>query len=223
MIEYVVPALEHLTTDTVTNEFSSDTKWLNFSSSLLIEVTRDKKLFTSSAVLIRRNVLLTAAHSVEDIEKGYVHLSHKYGQDNMRIGFKKVIIHNDYDKSKSNYENDIALIILDSNLPKSFKPANLDFTCEIDNLEVDRIGFGGRNGVNTRTWTNPLAKEMIDKTIVLNDKLSVIGDSGGPIYSKNGLVGIHSTLEGEDKAYAVYVPAYKEWIDYYVPLKEVLN
>jgi V8-like Glu-specific endopeptidase len=215
MIEYVVPAIENLPV--------KKSKWSEFSSSLLIEVTRDHKLFTSSAVLIRRNVLLTAAHSVENIEKGYVHLSHKYGQDNMRIGFKKVIIHSGYDKSVSNFENDIALIILDSNLPKSFKPASLDLLCEIDNLEVDRIGFGGRNGINTRTWTNPLAQEKIENTIILKDELSVIGDSGGPIYSKNGLVGIHSTLEGDNKAYAVYVPAYKDWIDSYVPIKEVLN
>jgi V8-like Glu-specific endopeptidase len=223
MIEYVIPALLNLPTNKTATETSLKANWSNFSSSLLIEVSRDQKIFTSSAVLIRRNVLLTAAHSVQDIEKGYVHLSHKYGQDNMRIGFKKVIIHSGYDKSKSNFKDDIALIILDSNLPKSFKPTSLDLSSDIQNIEVDRIGFGGRNGLNTRTWTNPLAKETVDNTIVLKDELSVIGDSGGPIYSKNGLVGIHSTLEGNDKTYAVYVPAYKNWIDSYLPIKEVLN
>ena len=223
MIEYVIPALINLPTNKTATEISSRTNWSDFSSSLLIEVTRNQKLFTSSAVLIRRNVLLTAAHSVEDIEKGYVHLSHKYGSDNMRIGFKKVIIHSGYDKSKSNFNNDIALIILDSNLPKSFKPANLDLSSEIKDIVVDRIGFGGRNGLNTRTWTNPLVKETLDNTIVLKDDLSVIGDSGGPIYSKRGLIAIHSTLEGTNKTYAVYVPAYKEWIESCMPIKEVIN
>lgn len=207
----------------VKKEVSPKTNWSKFSCSLLIEVSRNQKVFTSSAVLIKRNVLLTSAHSVEDIDKGYVHLSHKYGHDNMRVAFKKVIIHSGYDKKKSNYENDIAIIILEHNLPKNFTPANLDHYSKVENISVDRIGFGGRNGKNCRTWTNPFALETLENTIVLKDTLSVIGDSGGPIFTKNGLVGIHSTLEGGCKTYAVYVPFFQGWINTHLPLKEVMS
>lgn len=223
MIEYVVPALVNLPINKTATEVANKTNWSKFTSSLLIEVSRDKEVFTSSAVLIKRNVLLTAAHSVENIDKGYVHLSHKFAQDNMRIAFKKVIIHSGYDKTKSNYQDDIALIILENNLPKSFKPTSIDFDYLMEEKIVDRIGFGGRNGINTRTWTNPKVENKLDNTLVLKDTLSVIGDSGGPIYTDNGLVGIHSTLEGSDKTYAVFVPAYESWIKSNLPLKEVLN
>jgi V8-like Glu-specific endopeptidase len=197
-------------------------EWEQFSASLLIEVMRDKSIFTSSSVAIKRNVLLTAAHSVEDIEEGYVHLSYSYQSKTQKIKFKKVIIHNDYDKHKSNFKNDIALIILEKNLPEEIRPVSigdLNFS-----PTLNRIGFGERNGLNNRTWTNPVFKDLEEdkKTVILNDQLSVIGDSGGPLIdSQNQLIGIHSTLEGNSKTYAVFVPAYKDWIHHHLPLRSV--
>lgn len=195
--------------------------WKEFSSSALIEVNRSGNFYTSSAVAIKRNVILTAAHSVENIDEGYIHLSHHYNQNNQKIKFKKVIIHADYDKSNSNYKNDIALVILEYNLPEILKPVQLQQHAELSNYHVDRIGFGGRDGKNLRTWTNPKVIEQKEDTLVLKDSLSVIGDSGGPIYKDNKLVGIHSTLEGVDKTYAVYVPNYLGWINSQLPIKQV--
>lgn len=195
--------------------------WKEFSSSALIEVNRSGNFFTSSAVVIRRNVILTAAHSVENIDEGYIHLAHHYNQSNQKIKFKKVIIHSEYNKDKSNYKNDIALVILENNLPESIKPAKFLEHNEFSDFNVDRIGFGGRNGKNLRTWTNPKIVDQKEDTLILKDELSVIGDSGGPIYKDNKLVGIHSTLEGNDKTYAVYVPNYLGWINSQLPIKQV--
>lgn len=195
--------------------------WNDYSSSALIEVSRSGNYFTSSAVVIKRNVLLTAAHSVENIDEGYIHLSHLYNHHNQKVKFKKIIIHAEYNKDKSNYKNDIALVILEKNLPESIKPVRLSTPDELKNLQVDRIGFGGRNGKNLRTWTNPKILKQIENTLVLQDTLSVIGDSGGPIYKNNKLVGIHSTLEGHDTTYAVYVPNYISWINSQLPIKQV--
>lgn len=200
---------------------SQAVEWDKFSSSALIEVKRDQQLFTSSAVVIKRNVLLTAAHSVEDIDEGYIHLSSTYNINNTKIRFKKVIIHEGYDKSVSNYKNDIAVIILESNLPEHIKPATLSTSLNSENLVVDRIGFGGRQGKNIRTWTNPTIVDHRLNTLVLNDSLSVIGDSGGPLYKDEKLIGIHSTLEGKDRTYAVYVPNYISWINQNLPIKQV--
>ncbi len=199
---------------------SSVINWNDFNSSLLIEVFRDKNVFTSSAVLIRRNVILTAAHSVFGIDKGYVHLGHEYSQDNIRIAFKKVIIHKGYNKENSNFKDDIALIILDKNVPRSIKPAPVAAAMNLIGANVDRLGFGSRSGKNKRTWTNPNILNIQDNYLELNDKKSVVGDSGGPLYYQNKLVGIHSTKEGK-KAFAVYIPPYKQWIEENLPLRKI--
>jgi V8-like Glu-specific endopeptidase len=195
--------------------------WDAFSSSALIEVKRNSQVFTSSAVVIKRNVILTAAHSVENIDEGHIHLGHSFSTNNPKIKFKKVIIHQGYDKSKSNYKNDIAVVILESNLPETVRPVTLATNGPDLSEVVDRIGFGGREGKNLRTWTNPTIVAHHDDTLVLNDSLSVIGDSGGPIYHKQQLLGIHSTLEGQDRTYAVYVPNYVKWIYEQLPIREV--
>jgi V8-like Glu-specific endopeptidase len=197
--------------------------WQKFSSSVLIEAKRADALFTSSAVVIRRNVLLTAAHSVENITDGCVHLSHHFHEDNPRIKFKKVIIHPDYNKDKSNFENDIAIVFLEHNLPMEFRPVILAQNIDPAKAVVERIGFGGRKGKNTRTWTNPILLTITENAMQLYDAQSVVGDSGGPIYQGDELIGIHSTLEGKNKTYAVYVPFYYQWIQEHMELKEIVN
>lgn len=201
-----------------TNAYAID--WSKYSSSALIEVSRDGDVFTSSAVVIKRNVILTAAHSVENIDDGYIHLGTNLDNKNIKIKFKKVIIHKGYDAKVSNFKNDIAIVILEQNLPAHFEPVMLSKGISFASATVDRIGFGGRNGQNIRTWTNPTVVDYQDSTLILKDNLSVIGDSGGPIYINNELLAIHSTLEGSDKTYAVYVPNYLGWINDHLPLKE---
>lgn len=220
MINYIIPTANEAATNYAPKEFLESKDWTEFSSSLLIETHRGDAIFTSSAVLIKRNILLTAAHSVHDIEKGFVHLSSTYKRDNMRVSFKKVIIHKGYDKSKSNYKDDLAIIILDNNLPRSFKPVSIARFAPVD-VTIDRVGFGGREGINKRTWLNPKIKSFEEDTLVLEDFESVIGDSGGPLYFNGKLIGIHSTLEGTNKTYAVNICEYKNWIQENLPLKEV--
>jgi secreted trypsin-like serine protease len=208
----------HVNSDLEQNLF--DQKWDTFNSSLLIEVFRGSEVFTSSSVLITRNVLLTAAHSVLGIDKGYVHIGHSYSQENMRVGFKKVIIHNDYDKNVSNYKNDIALIILDNNLPKSIKPVQISEANDLIDTSIERVGFGRRHGANKRTWTNPHLVEVQDLHLELLDSKSVVGDSGGPLLLGNNLLGIHSTKEG-NSTYAVNVSSYVDWINENLPIKSL--
>ena len=196
--------------------------WPSFKSSLLIEVFRGSEIFTSSAVLIKRNVLLTAAHSVFGIDKGYVHLGSKYSNENIRIAFKKIVIHKQYNKSISNFSNDIAMIVLDHNMPNNFEPVGFSDNFIESGTKVERLGFGARNGISKRTWTNPVIENFQDRHIELIDNSSVVGDSGGPIYFNKKLVAIHSTKEG-NRTYAVLVSRYRTWINDHLPIKEVCN
>ena len=92
---------------------------------------------------------------------------------------------------------------------------------------IERVGFGGRDGKNIKTWTNPhyLSTTFNSKNFILQDRLSVIGDSGGPIFlvrdNKHILIGLHSTLEGTDKTYIVNLSYYHDWI-YNLERQEVL-
>lgn len=208
------------------NEIQNDSliNWNRFSSSLIIETKRGDSTYTSSAVAIGRNMLLTAAHSVDCIDSGDVYL-----QDSGKsIRFKKSIIHPGYNPNKSFYLNDIAIIVLEHNLPNNIYIEELDNDIDFKTgEELQRIGFGLRSNQNLKTWTTPKFEGNTNQNLnlILKDFNSVIGDSGGPIYKKNNdklnLVGIHSTLEGESKTYVVNILSYYSWINSNKTLKSV--
>ncbi|MEX0798984.1 MAG: trypsin-like serine protease [Bacteriovoracaceae bacterium] len=208
----------------------ADVEWEKFESSMLIEVKRGEEVFTSSAVAIQRNILLTCAHSVENFEAGRVFWNPRYNPESKNyLSFKKVVIHPDYCQSKSNYANDLAIIVLNGNLPSKARPAKIHanpFSVK-KGMQAHRIGFGAREGGNIRTWTNP---EILDydsgsKSFILKDEFGKVGDSGGPVYLKiNGkykLFALHSTKEGADKSYTVSVSDHMHWIEKHLPLKQI--
>lgn len=203
--------------------------WNIYSSSLLLEVSREEKIFTCSAVAIAKNVVITAAHCVDDITSGSVLLGHDYKEAKDKIGFKSVHIHHGYNQKESFYKDDIAVIVLKNNLPHEVKKANIDWNLKpTSQMSFERIGFGGRNNENRRTWTNPsFLNSLSSKILEFKDQCSVVGDSGGPIYANTNdglkLIAIHSTLEGSEKTYSSYLPYYKDWISSVVPLKVVTS
>lgn len=194
--------------------------WNRFSSTFIIEVKRGDSVFTSSAVALDSNMLLTAAHCVDCAEEVRLFIGDDYDNPIEIINASSWVIHPEYNPNKSFFENDLAIIYLNESLPRFTNVEAIDETIEVDALTtLERIGFGGRNGHNYRTWTNPLFESVTfnKKNMVLKDNLSVIGDSGGPIFKNDQgvlkLIGIHSTLEGDDKTYIVNLAPYKDWIE----------
>ena len=201
-------------------------KWNNFSSSILLEITRHNEVYTCSAVAITRNVLLTAAHCVQGLTSARAMLEASYDpHSEQAIAFKDYHIHPGYNAKKSNFNDDIAIVILEHNLPEHKNLAVIDWHLDTKSiLAIERIGFGGRDDCNTRTWTNPSELTFYSsKAITLKDENAVIGDSGGPVFAKTlkglRLIGIHSTLEGKNKTYSCYVASYKKWIESHLPLR----
>ena len=208
----------------------ADVEWEKFESCVLIEVKRGDKIFTSTAVAIRRNILLTCAHSVEHIEGGRVFWDAEYKAHSKNfVSFKKVVMHPRYNQKKSNYANDLAVIVLDGNLPSKTRPAKVfkDSKRVREGMQVHRLGFGARNGMNCRTWTNPEVEGYCKDTMsfILKDDRGVVGDSGGPLfYKENGnyqLFALHSTKEGEGRTYTVSVADHLSWIRSQLTLREV--
>jgi V8-like Glu-specific endopeptidase len=194
--------------------------WTRFNSTFVIEVKRGNDVFTSTAVALGKRMLVTAAHCVDCAEDVVLIIGDDYKKPDSVTAVSRWIVHPSYNPSKSYYENDLAIIYIDEDLPHFTGLEVVEENVSLDDkCFLERIGFGGRNNDNVRTWTNPTYQSVTfnKKNFVLKDSLSVVGDSGGPVYKEeNGilkLIGIHSTLESEDKTYVVNLGAYKGWIE----------
>ncbi len=197
--------------------------WTNFNSSLLIEVTRPQGVFTSSAVAINKDTLLTAAHCLEgDILKIRVSLDSSYNPNGNFYEVESFDLHPEYDSGKSNYRYDLAKIKLKNALPSDMKFYPIIKKDNELNGNLIRLGFGARNKQNTRTLINPEFKDLRshERVLELNDKYSYSGDSGGPVFVQNKgqmyLVAIHSTLSHGPQGRFSYNPllsSHREWIN----------
>ena len=192
--------------------------WNEFTSALLIEVKRGNDIFTSSAVAIAPQIILTAAHSVEGVDSAKVFLDSHYNMFSKNfLKVSDIIIHPEYDQRNSNFLNDIAIIILDKPLPSSVMIHEIHHGNLLQG-ELARIGFGGRFSQNARNFTNPkyIALPCDHRYFMCEDKFSVVGDSGGPVFIRTEeglkLAGLHSTLEGDKLTYSVKVSSYIKWI-----------
>ena len=196
--------------------------WNNFNSSLLIEVTRPEGVFTSSAVAINKNTLLTAAHCLEgEILKVRVSLDSSYNPNGNFYEVESYDLHPDYDSGKSNYRFDLAKIKLKNDLPSDMKIYPIIKNDNKLSGTLIRLGFGARDEQNCRTLINPEFKDLrkYDNVLELNDKFSYSGDSGGPVFLQNKgqmyLVAIHSTLSYGPQGRFSYNPllsSHREWI-----------
>lgn len=198
---------------------NTEINWTRFNSSFIIEVKRGTEVYTSTAVAIGARTLITAAHCVDCAEDIVLILGDDYRTPDSVRTVNSWHVHPSYNPKKSLYENDLAIIYIDEDLPHFTSLEQIYDDIDISELSfLERIGFGGRNNENVRTWTNPTFESVTfnKRNFILKDSSSVIGDSGGPVYKEEAgqlkLIGIHSTLEGENKTYIVNLGEYKDWI-----------
>jgi V8-like Glu-specific endopeptidase len=185
----------------ITPDFSQNIDWNNFNSSLVIEVTRPSGVFTCTGVAIKKDLVLTAAHSLEgEILKIRVFNSSAYDPKSKSFGALGFEIHPDYNSKESNFKSDLAKIKLDSDLPKEINFFPIIKKNSLLSGNIFRLGFGARSQKNVRTLVTPVLKDVnqLTNTLELDDMYSYSGDSGGPIFlQREGqmyLVAIHSTL-----------------------------
>jgi hypothetical protein len=131
------------------------------------------------------------------------------------------LIHPQYDSARSLYANDLAVLPLSGMLPAgiSYPPLLPAWITLSPGAHLESVGYGGRQGDNRRTWMDVVFERGDGGTIFTQNGLSVSGDSGGPLFFRNGgwlyLAGIHSTAitEGADvSAAAVGLRAQSEWL-----------
>lgn len=194
--------------------------WDRFMTTVLLEVKRGDRIYTSTGVLLDNRSLITAAHSIDCADEVKVILTHDYNYITESYQVERCYIHPEYNPSTSLFENDLAVLILKQEIAKELLFDEIPSETTLDeNSVLERIGFGNRANKNRRAWTNPryITTSFSKRTFILNDRYSFIGDSGGPIYQNiNGerkLVGLHSTKEVGEKTYVVNLSDFKNWID----------
>lgn len=176
---------------------------MKFNSSFMLVVTKaDGLIYVCSSVAYSKNILLTAAHCLDGAVKVQVCIEDTILLNNLNTFYevKNFEIHKKYNSKKSNYIYDIGKIYLRNDLP-----SEIDL-CELSDLtdhtsKLYRVGYGERNGVNTKTIISNIKNfTNYDTYFSAYEEYSFSGDSGGPIFQirddKTFLVGIHSTREG---------------------------
>lgn|SRR5690606_14193850 len=201
---------------------ASNLDWSNFNATLVLEVTRPEGIFTSTAVAISPDTVITAAHCLEGkILKVRLSQDSEYNPKGKFIAVESFDLHPDYNASVSNFQNDIAKIKLKKPLSSSTTIYPLIKGPFAMDGNFYRLGYGAREGKNIRTLITPSFKGMrnFENTLELNDTYSYSGDSGGPVYLMRNnqmyLVAIHSTYSFGPEGKYSYNPmlsVHRNWL-----------
>jgi hypothetical protein len=201
--------------------FTKVENWERFNSSLLIEVTRPNGVFTCTGVAVSDKLLVTAAHCLEgNISRVRVFTQAAYNPKQSSLEVTDYKVHPNYNPSKSRFKSDIAKITMKEKLPSFIKLYPIYQGTKVSG-NIFRFGFGARNKKNLRTVITPTLRklDLNEEILELNDKFSMSGDSGGPIYMQSGndisILAIHSTLShGPEGSFSLnpLLSAYVPWI-----------
>lgn len=192
--------------------------------------------------ILNENIILTAAHCVVNrVAKDYIVVagtSHKTGGDGVVTRVSKIVWHERYNGSI--YDNDVALLLLQSPLPLngfSISPVSLGSEAPKAGQVVTITGWGAlvEGGVSPEILQSvdipivsneecavkynpsPILDSMICAGIPVGGKDSCQGDSGGPLVIRNVQYGIVSWGRGCARAThpGVYssVANLKSWIE----------
>jgi secreted trypsin-like serine protease len=200
-----------------------------------IAITNEKMLSENktfcTGTIIRKNVVMTAAHCVNEkkADEYFIVFGRTVSQAKKAGNIYKVLkvkVHKRY--ISSTLGKDIALILLENNIPQGFEPTPT-YGGEINRGDTFRIsGFGvtGFGNPSTETGTLRQATVYLQKIYLRNQLVlkgkngedTCQGDSGGPAYivvdDKMFVAGITSWGRSCGiKGYYTDVRLYSDWID----------
>ena len=130
------------------SQSQSQLNWTRFNSTFVIEIKRGDKVFTSTAVALGKRMLVTAAHCVDCADDITLMIGDDYKNPESAQEVPHWVVHPSYNPNNSLYENDLALLYLDEDLPHFTGVEKIEEDTFLDNKSfLERIGFGGRNSI----------------------------------------------------------------------------
>jgi hypothetical protein len=199
---------------------------------LILGQKNDDSRYSGSAVAIKDQIIITAAHLFHNSKQAAIMINNKL------IPIKKTVIHNEYDYNKFG-KNDIAICLLSSGISLDWYPDIYQETNETGKV-CSLAGFGATGnffeGAKKGDGSKRAGSNIIDSTdnfvllcspsISFNktelEFLIASGDSGGGLFIGNKLAGIHSGTieEKKEKGKSKYgsisvhtrVSSHKDWI-----------
>lgn len=216
----------------------SDTKYIEYGSQFhyvgsLCGMYTDNTLFCGSAVVIKENIVITAAHVVKDYKSCHIKIKEKIYEIN------KIIPHEDFAK-KIRGQGDIAICFVKEPIKLDFYPElyseedELDKVCSIAGCGLTGTFITGaqKSDSKKRAGSNIIDNiygDLLICSVTREDKrktsleiLIASGDSGGGLFIGDKLAGINSCVlaDKKDKSVSSYnkesghtrISKYREWI-----------
>lgn len=172
----------------------------------------DDTRFCASAVVIKPNWIVTAAHVVNNYKNVII-----TDRDNKEHNVSKVYIHKDFEINGFG-QSDIALCYIDDPISLDFYPELYTESDEVGKIcSMSGFGFTGTFDLGTRSYDGKqrAGSNMIDKIekdlLICSpsprgsknrtslEYLIASGDSGGGLFIDKKLAGIHSLVMAEDQ------------------------
>ena len=170
-----------------------------------------------TGVLIRQNIVLTAAHCFDDAKRmGYVYFF-KNKDKEKRIKIDQVWVHEKYtpeeipdDELLTRPGYDIAILKLAKDAPKEYVPAVIDWNRKpqfLEKLTLAGFGIGSRGALKKIEQAIVNYAETSKLVIFDQDKTSAVcyGDSGGPSFYRETLANTPPVLAGLASEFYVYM------------------
>lgn len=171
--------------------------WSEFSQTVGISVEKSGGRTMCSGILLTSRVVLTAAHCVDGYLSARVTTERRIDVPaDAFVDVERAQMHPGYRGNLPGGSVDVGLFFLATPI---LGPEPL--IGELDpRLPFERIGFGGRNGSNVRTWILSFYEGTFGAYLRARDELGVLGDSGGPVFQRHPteglrLIGIHTGRE----------------------------
>jgi len=165
-----------------------------------------------TATLIGPRDVLTAAHCIESSSGRFL-----VGGSNRR--WSRAYVHEAY--NDSTLDNDLAVVILDSAV-SGVKPSPLGTAAVVSGQRIALVGYGyttfsgGNSAGDKYVGNNSIARVGSTWFSYKGNSNNCSGDSGGPSFIGDAVVGVHSSGEGNaycsTTGYDVRVDRYVAWI-----------
>ncbi|MBX9765633.1 MAG: trypsin-like serine protease [Bdellovibrionales bacterium] len=206
---------------------------------VLLLITRGSSLSACTGILVKKNVLLTAAHCVSGVEAKKIRVVFKTlgfpaGTSASDLFGKKIVIHEKFDGKPQNY-SDLALLSLTADAPSGYHPIDLyDAKEKMTDDDVVLLGYGITGEEKKDSMTLRQTTKSFKNEIYLKNEFFGIdqksrsggfcrGDSGAPVLVNVGktkklfgmnsfTVGLEEGKECHTASVAMATSHFHDWI-----------